>query len=161
MSLTTSLYIFGAKYLYLVALAIAGVSFLRMKRDKQKELILLTIISFPLVFIVLKIGAYLYFDPRPFVVGNFTPLVFHEPDNGFPSDHTILLSSVAMLFVIHYRKVSYILFALALIVAISRVYVGVHHTVDVLGAFLMSIVVIALSHITLSHFKIYNQVWQK
>jgi len=153
-----SLFIFGAKYLYLIVLAFAGVSFFRLKRGNQKDLIILASISFPLVFLVSKIGAYLYFDPRPFVVGHFVPLIPHDPDNGFPSDHALLLSSVTALFIVYRRKIGYILAVLTAVVAFSRVYVGIHHFVDVFASILMAITVITLVHHILIHFKLYKRI---
>lgn len=155
-----SFFIFGAKYLYLVMLVIAGLSFFRLEREKQKDLVILAIISFPLIFLAAKIGAYVYFDPRPFVVGHFTPLVAHEPDNGFPSDHALLLSSVTMLFVFYQRRISCVLLTLTAIVACSRVYVGIHHFVDVLASVLMAVTIVALVQYVLVHFKLYSRIQQ-
>lgn len=141
-------------------LVIAGLSFFRLEREKQKDLVILAIISFPLIFLAAKIGAYVYFDPRPFVVGHFTPLVAHEPDNGFPSDHALLLSSVTMLFVFYQRRISCVLLTLTAIVACSRVYVGIHHFVDVLASVLMAVTIVALVQYVLVHFKLYSRIRQ-
>lgn len=157
MSLGDLFFIYGAKYLYIMVLAIAGLSFLQMKRKKQKELFVLAVVSFPIVLLVSKIGAYLYFNPRPFVVEHFTPLLAHDPDNGFPSDHTLLLSSVTMLFAIYQRKISYLLFTLTIVVGFSRIYVGIHHAVDIVGSIFMSVTTVTLSHYIHLHFKMSKQ----
>lgn len=161
MSFVDLFFIFGAKYLYFIVLIIAGLGFYRLKREKQKELIILAFISLPIIFLISRISSIFYFNPRPFVVGHFVPLVYHEPDNGFPSDHTLLLSSVAMLFYLYRRRIGYVLFFLTAIVAFSRVYVGVHHTIDVLCSLIIATVVITLLHSILKYFKIYTRVWPK
>ena len=147
------LFIFGAKYLYLLIVAIGGVVFFALPRNTQKQMIILACISLPLIYLITAIAAHFYYNPRPFVVGNFTPLISHVPDNGFPSDHVLLAFFVAALFFIFQRKTSYLLLPLAVIVAVSRVYVGVHHPIDVLGSFLIVFIGMLAAHLIL------KQVW--
>lgn len=146
-------FIFGAKYLYMVIVVVAGLVFLTFPFGDKKRIVILAAISLPLVYLFAKIGSHFYFDPRPFVVGHFTPLVAHSADNGFPSDHVLLTSAIAALFYPFSRKTSYWLFLLAGIVAVSRVYVGIHHTVDVLGSFAFSLVVTFLVYMVLENIR--------
>ena len=146
-----SLFIFGAKYLSLLIIAISGVVFFTLPRNTQKQMILLSCVSMPLIYFISIIAAHFYYDPRPFVVGNFTPLIPHIPDNGFPSDHVLLTFSMAALFLTFLRKVSYILFPLVVVVAVSRVYVGVHHSIDVFGSFLIVSIGMVAAHLILKH----------
>jgi undecaprenyl-diphosphatase len=122
-------------------------------------MLLLAVISLPIIYLLSKIGAYLYYDPRPFVVDHFTPLVSHDPDNGFPSDHVLLLSSMSALLYPFRKKISYLLFFVTAVVAISRVYVGIHHIVDVLGSFLIAIAVVFIVHLILKRFRLDNYLW--
>lgn len=157
MSLLDYFFIFGAKYLFVLVLLIALIAFWRADRSLQRQLFILCLVSFPLVFMVARITSGFYYNPRPFVVGNFTPLVAHAPDNGFPSDHLLLLSSVSILFYLLRRKISYWLIAITALVAVSRVYVGVHHTLDILGSVVISASVIFLVYKTLDHFSWYKK----
>jgi undecaprenyl-diphosphatase len=75
------------------------------------------------------------------VVGNFTPLIPHAPNNGFPSDHTLLVSAIAAICSFYSRRVGVILWVIALYVGISRVYVGVHHPVDIVGSAVIAVTV--------------------
>lgn len=124
------------------------------KLDKKKEIIRLGIFSLPLAFIVAKILSIIYYNPRPFVVGNFTPLVNHVADNGFPSDHLLLAGTLASLVTIFNHKVGLIFWTLTIFIAISRVYVGVHHLVDVLASMLISIIVTVVVYFL-------NQKWSQ
>ncbi len=138
-----TLYIFGAKYfIYLIILA-AVICFFFLNREKKKEAIVFSVIALPIIYIVAKIGGTLYYDPRPFIVGHFTPLISHSPDNGFPSDHALLASALAM--VAHYfnKKAGIIFWLFAILVGASRVLVGVHHAIDIVGSMIISIVVAA------------------
>src|ERR1700730_391737 len=116
----TLLWILGAKYLYLAALLTAVVAFWLLP-SQRRQIVILAVIALPLTYLAAKLGGHLYNDPRPFVVGHFTPLVPHDPDNGFPSDHTLLVSALAALFFWVDKRTSFILAFVALIVGVSRV----------------------------------------
>lgn len=107
-------------------------------------MIILGIVALPLAYILAKCASYLYFDPRPFVVGNFVPLVPHAPDNGFPSDHTLFAAALAALATRFSWKYGLALWVLAVLVGVSRVAAGVHHTVDVIGAIVIAAVAVVL-----------------
>lgn len=98
-------------------------------------------ITLPLAYVVAKIGGKLYNNPRPFVAQHFAPLIPHVPDNGFPSDHVLLSATIAAILYPYSKTVSVFVWILTLYIAISRVYVGVHHTTDVVGSAMIAIVV--------------------
>lgn len=133
--------VFIAKYLVFVSAAIAAVFFLRQPRARQKEILLFAVILLPLSYIMAKIISCFFFNPRPFVVDNLTPLIQHAADNGFPSEHTLFGAAVAAA-VFHFnKKVGMLLALLATLVGAARVLAGVHHWADILGS--ISIVLLA------------------
>ena len=133
-----ALIIFGANYLYLVVVGVAAVYTLLQPRAERKRILLLASIALPLAYIIAKIGSLAYYDPRPFIVGNFTPLVPHVPDNGFPSDHTLLTAALASVVYAHSKKVGVGLWIFTLGVGASRVAAGVHHSIDIVGSVLIA-----------------------
>ncbi|MBU6447878.1 phosphatase PAP2 family protein [Patescibacteria group bacterium] len=141
-----SLIIFGAKYLYLIVLAIAAIYFLKLPRSQQKNLAIFGLISLAVIFIVSRIAGYFYYDPRPFVAGHFNPMIAHTADNGFPSDHALLTSAVAAIIYFYNKKISIALFILSLLVGLSRVLTGIHHWIDILGAIFLSIICTSIIH---------------
>ena len=134
------IFIFGAKYLYLLVIVIAGAWFLIQLKATKKEILLVASSCLVLAFIIFKIAGYLYYNPRPFVVGNFTPLVRHAADNGFPSHHAFLVALISAVVFIFNRRLGIVLWVLAFWVSFSRVYVGVHHIIDVLASIAITIV---------------------
>src|SRR5712692_11456317 len=90
-----TLLIIAANYLLYVIIVIAVVYFLFQSRQEQKRMLIFAALVLPLVYIVSLIGGALYDDPRPFVVGHFTPLIPHKPNNGFPSDHVLWSAATA------------------------------------------------------------------
>jgi undecaprenyl-diphosphatase len=137
-------FIFCAQYLYFLVFLIAGIFFLRQKRAIQIRMIIFGSLSAIISYIISVIAGKLYFDPRPFVEGHFTPLIAHDTENGFPSDHVLLVSCVAAVMTVFNKKLAAILWFLTIIVAISRVWVGVHHYIDVTASILISILVTSI-----------------
>lgn len=143
-TLLNALAIFGAQYLYIVLLAIALVWYLIQPRTAQIEMIAWGIVALPVMYLLLVIAGMVYFDPRPFVSDGITPLIVHDPDNGFPSDHTLLCSATASIVFCYNKKLSGTLWLLTALVGASRVYTGIHHMVDIITSMLIAIVITAL-----------------
>lgn len=79
--------------------------------------------------------------PRPFVMDVGRTLIEHAPTGSFPSNHMSIFSGIAFAYYFSpQRDLGRILIWTAWLVAWSRVYVGVHFPIDMLGAFLMAII---------------------
>lgn len=150
-----ALIIFGAKYLYLVIVIIALVYLWRQAKELRWKIALCAVIALPLTYIAAKIVGNFYYDPRPFVVGQFIPLLPHAPDNGFPSDHTLLSSAVAAVIFFFHRKLGFLLFVVAFVVGASRVFAGIHHFVDIFGSI---IIATAVTYVVVEY--IFPKVWE-
>jgi undecaprenyl-diphosphatase len=146
MTALDSVFVFGAKYLFVLAIVIALVWFLRLPKGKKKEAFVFGLIALPAIYVAAKVGSWLYVDPRPFVVGHFIPLVPHAADNGFPSDHTLLVSAIASIIFPFDRKTSAAVWVIAILVGLSRVYVGIHHPIDIVGSIVISIAASAVAY---------------
>jgi undecaprenyl-diphosphatase len=133
-----SLIIFGARHLTVVMILIALLFSWRLSDTKKREMAIFAVITLPLIYLMGKLASLLYFNPRPFVVENFTPLVAHAADNGFPSEHTLLSAAVAALVYFFSKKLGALLFVLALLVGAARVLAGVHHALDVTGSIIIA-----------------------
>ena len=134
------LIIFTAKYLFLV-LPVAGfLWFIQLPIRAKKEALLLGLVTGVLALALGRLAAMFFFDPRPFVAGHFTPLMPHAPDNGFPSDHTLLSSAIAMTVFLRNRRIGALLWFLVLLVGAGRIASGLHSPIDVAGSIAFSIV---------------------
>jgi len=152
--LADSIFVFGAKYLYLLAFVVAAIWLVRLPAEKRKGALIFAAVALPAIFIASRIASWLYLDPRPFVVGHFTPLVPHAADNGFPSDHTLLVSAIASIIFPFDRKTSVFVWIVAALVGISRVYVGIHHLIDIVGSVVISIAMSAIVYWALRKFNV-------
>ena len=75
---------------------------------------------------------YVFIEGAHFLRGMKTSL-------SFPSSHAANNAAVATLITARYPRVKWIFIGLALLVGYSRIYVGVHYPLDVLGGFLVGI----------------------
>ena len=86
--------------------------------------------------------------PRPFMVLPITTIAQHAPTNSFPSGHTLLAFTLA--FVVFFcaprRWERITALALAAVVGLSRLYLGVHWTVDVVASSIIAFGVVYLIH---------------
>jgi undecaprenyl-diphosphatase len=144
-------FIFGAKYLYIASLLVGLISFIKF--PQKRKLMIFGAISLALTFIVAKILNQFINNPRPFVVGNFVPLIPHAPDNGFPSDHMLLVSAIPAIIIYYSRKYAVLLWIIAIIVGLSRIYVGVHHPLDIEASTAIAIIMTGISHYLLKKHK--------
>jgi undecaprenyl-diphosphatase len=143
------MYIFGAKYLFILSPILALIWFYKLPKEKRGETLIFTALALPTAFILAKIASHFYFNPRPFVTGGFAPLIPHAPDNGFPSDHALLVSAIASVVTFMDIRKSMWFWLIAIIVAISRVGVGVHNPLDVTASAIIAAVTAYVVHFVL------------
>lgn len=141
-----------AKYFFLISFVIAGVFFLTLSKKDKKGMFVLASLSGVISLILRKIGSVLINDPRPFVVNHVTPLIAHSPDNGFPSDHTLLAMWLAMVVYFYNKKLGIILMVISLIVGTARVLALVHHPLDIFGSIVIAIIAVVVSKIAIAKF---------
>jgi undecaprenyl-diphosphatase len=142
--ISSLIFIFSAKYLPLVITGIFFVWFLTQPKSRQKEILIIACAYLPLVLLISWAASLLYYNPRPFVVGHFEPLIPHKANNGFPSHHMLLASTAAALAFMFNRRLGLVLWVLAAFAGLFRVCAGVHHMVDIAGSALISVIALVL-----------------
>lgn len=81
-----------------------------------------------------------YFHPRPFMAGLGTALVEHRPNSSFPSNHALVFATcAAVLFFLRRRAMAWVAVALGVLVGWSRIYVGVHYPLDMVGSIVVAV----------------------
>jgi undecaprenyl-diphosphatase len=92
----------------------------------------------------------LWFHPRPFMAGVGHTFMRHAPDSSFPSDHASIMFTVALVLASSHaaraRRIGARLLPVAAVVAWSRVFLGLHYPMDMIGALLLSLLMVTLAY---------------
>lgn len=79
--------------------------------------------------------------PRPFeALNHVRTLVARPGSSSFPSGHAAVSFTAAMVMAYNYKKFAGLFFLLAFGIAFSRIYVGVHFPLDVLGGIVIGLI---------------------
>jgi len=130
----------GSRQYLLFAILVAAASiWLLLPRPDKVGLAVQAIVSAVIAVVLIKSTAAIHADPRPFVTDpSIKPLFAHPGDNGFPSDHTTLAATVALL-VMGYRKLlGAVLLAAGFLVGAARIAAHVHHVRDIVAGVLIA-----------------------
>ncbi|WP_281167944.1 undecaprenyl-diphosphatase [Paenibacillus assamensis] len=124
-------FVFIAEYMVvLLALTVLVYWFTRDKDNRM--MILCASIAFICAFAIGKISGVFHSNYQPFYeLNDVNTLVHKEKDNSFPSDHTMLFFTYCFTFWLFKRGWSMLWVWLAVLVGISRIWVGVHYPLDV------------------------------
>ncbi len=135
-----------AQYLPLLVPAAAAAVWLTLPRVQKVGLAAQAVVSAVVVAGLIQLAAAVHVDPRPFVADpSVQPLFAHPADNGFPSDHTALASTAALLVLIYRRRAGAVLLGAAILAGLARVAAPVHHLQDVAGGILIAAVTVAVA----------------
>ena len=129
-----------AKYLYLLVGLAAFIYWLTVSRQEKLRLIIFGLIAAIATIVLVKIGAALYYDPRPFVTHNVLPVYPHSANNGFPSDHTALSAFIALTIYSSSKRIGAALLFMAVAVGVSRVVGNIHSPIDIAGSFVFALI---------------------
>lgn len=133
-----------AKYFIIFPVLLAFYTWLKLSKDKKIEFLIFGIAAGILALVLAKIGSHMFYNPRPFVVGHFTPYFSHGNDNGFPSDHTLLGSMLAFATLRYNRRNGFVALGVAVVIGLSRIVAGVHHSIDIAGAIVFSAIAVGV-----------------
>jgi len=150
--ITIAIAVFAARWLILAFIPLAV--FLLVRDPASRHAVSEAVWSFLLALLVTTLLASLIQRPRPFLAAPdpSAPMIRLIPppyNTSFPSGHTA--SSVAIAAALFYvnRRIGFVAVALAALVALGRIMVGVHYPTDILGGLvvgLLSFFVIRFLH---------------
>ncbi|WP_178119525.1 phosphatase PAP2 family protein [Pseudomonas sp. SCB32] len=129
----------------LMVLAVALQWWRRDDRRNIRHTSLATGFAFLLALAINQLILLFFQRVRPYDAGITHLLIAPSSDPSFPSDHaTAAIAIVASLLIQGRRKLGAVLLAVALLVSISRVYLGTHYVSDLIGGALSGIVAAVL-----------------
>ena len=132
--------IFCAKYLiFVMGFAAIGIIIFREAGKKDNILSIFKIILSALLGYFIKIIINLFqARPRPFAVHDVNLLVGKLTDGSFPSMHTLISFVIAFSMYRYNKKIGVYFLVAAALVSLSRIYVGVHYPLDILGGIILA-----------------------
>jgi len=133
-------FVFIAEYM-IFFLVLAVLLFLFSRRNKNRIMVICAFITLVISDLFAKIAGQFHSNNQPFAeLPNVNRLVEKAVNNSFPSDHTIIFFSFCITFWLFKRGWGILWVILAVLVGISRIWVGVHYPADVLVGAIISIV---------------------
>lgn len=102
-------------------------------RANSQKAIINVVFSLVLVTLLVHITYFFYHKPRPFMAHEVNLLIPRPTDPSFPSNSSAVSFAMAASIWFINRPLGSLLFIPASLVALSRVFMGVHYPVDVLG----------------------------
>jgi undecaprenyl-diphosphatase len=75
--------------------------------------------------------------PRPFMKSRVGILIPSKMDSSFPSKHTLLVFAVSTSIFLYNRVLGYIMYGVAVMTGISRIWLGHHYPSDIIGSALL------------------------
>lgn len=143
-----SLIVNAAQYLIFLILIATGAAWLFLPRHEKVGLAVQGVVALLIAFVLIQLAAAIHADPRPFAVDpSIKPMFAHVADNGFPSDHTAVGATVALLVMIYRKMLGAVLLAASILVGAARVAAHVHHSQDIVAALLIAMVAVAISSV--------------
>lgn len=117
-----------------MVLAVAVQWWPRAGRESERHVLVACGLSFLLGLALNQAILLIVHRLRPYDAGITRLLVSPSGDPSFPSDHSTAAFAIAFAFALHRRWRKAVLFAAAaMLVAVSRVYIGIHYVGDVIG----------------------------
>ena len=147
-SLLDSLIVFLSKTIPYILIAATILTFLLgiLKKNKQYRGVAIdTVIKTTIAYLVSQTIGSIFYLPRPFVNNSEVNLLYpHEANASFPSDHALGSMSIALGLNKLCSNITRVYILLAIGVGLSRIYVGHHYPLDVLGGYLIAFIIGAL-----------------
>ncbi len=153
--------IFFARDFYIGATLLALALVLIFYRSRLIELVIAAGFVGVLSLLIARVLTTLIASPRPFVVTGTPPMIESHLDNGFPSTHVLIVAIAAAVVSLVNWKVGTLWWVMALLVGLARVYVRVHHLVDIIGSLIIVLVVLGGYLLVNKYWFNFNKVAEK
>ncbi|WP_025718307.1 undecaprenyl-diphosphatase [Paenibacillus sp. 1-18] len=118
-----------APYLFGVALLIYWFSF----KMPHRMMVIEAVVTISIGFAISWGLGHLFYRDRPFVGHAVIQLIHHEANASFPSNHALGAFALAAILWLHRQKYRVLWVILAVLIAVSRVWTGVHYPSDILA----------------------------
>ena len=127
---------------YMPLLVVVGMLTLWVSRGrKTRDIVLYGFYAAIIGLIINYLIGFVYYHPRPFVIPTGTLLFSYPADSSFPSDHSTIIFSMALM-LIYFKRTrlpGFLFLVMGIIGGTARVFAGVHFPLDIVGSLLVSV----------------------
>ena len=102
-------------------------------RCKPQRLLGPLVVSSAIALLLDVLGGRIFYEPRPFIAMSVTPLISHQNDNGFPSDHSAVAAYVATLALFIDPAAGVVAWLFGVALGLGRMFCLLHTPLDVLA----------------------------
>jgi undecaprenyl-diphosphatase len=127
----------GGELMFVLLLAAAFLAKGRFGSVKARHGVVAAGLSALLALAVAHLISGMWDRPRPFEAHHVHLFIAPSGDPSFPSDHATAAFAIAVALLLRNRSVGWVAIAMAAVISISRVAVGVHYPSDILGGALI------------------------
>lgn len=100
------------------------------------------------VYVLVQIVKVITMIPRPFVtLTGINSLSPYEVGYSFPSLHAAMTVALATIVYLHHKRLGILLYGFAVVVCLSRIYIGVHYPKDVFVGAMLGFIFASLMHL--------------
>lgn len=128
-----------AKYMPLFVV-VGMITLWMFKGRKTRDIILYGFYAALIGLIINYLIGFVYYHPRPFVIPVGTLLFSYPADSSFPSDHSTIIFSMALMLA-YFKRTRFpglLFLVLGIIGGTARVFAGVHFPLDIVGSLVVS-----------------------
>lgn len=125
-----------AKYLFVLPAVLCVWHLFKLDPNCRVAWIIRMGITGAIAFIFAKVSGAVYFDVRPFVIMHQAAWIKHVPDNGMPSDHTLVAMSATALLLPERRALAAVGLVATVLAGTSRVVCLLHSPLDISASIL-------------------------
>ena len=128
----------------ILVLAVACQWWARHDRQHTRHILLAAGFSFLLGMALNQLILLFVHRARPYDGGITSLLISPSGDPSFPSDHATASFAIAAAFLVHRFRGAALFLAAAVLISISRIYIGTHYASDVVGGALTGILAVGM-----------------
>ena len=138
-------------YIFMAVIVVIFILGIIENKEESRKVAVNTVVITVINLIINLIIRSIFHINRPFVNNNVNLLVSHDTASSFPSNHATGTMSIAVGLNKYNKILGVMMTILSIIVGFSRVYVGDHYPIDIIGSYIIVLITNRLYNLVLKN----------